>query len=84
MIYHGFYKEPVAWIGDAVAEGVRALNGQFPLYAGLYLPDFKDQNELQLGMEYALNKGAKGVSLFGNISDEVLYTLQKASVNIKP
>lgn len=83
MIYHGFYKEPVAWIGDAVAEGVQALNGRFPLYAGLYLPDFKDQKELQIGMEHALSKGAKGISLFGNISDEVLQTLQKASVNVK-
>lgn len=79
MIYHGFYKEPVAWIGDAVAEGVYALNGRFPLYAGLYLPDFKDRNELQLGIEYALNNGAKGISLFGNITEETLEVLQSVS-----
>ncbi|HEY1112608.1 MAG TPA: family 10 glycosylhydrolase [Chitinophagaceae bacterium] len=41
MIYHGFYKEGVAWIGDAVQEGVRALRQKFPLYAGLYLRIFK-------------------------------------------
>ena len=83
MIYHGFYKEPVAWIGDAVAEGVKGLQGRFPLYAGIYLPDFKDATEVQLGMEYALRNGAKGISLFGQVTDEVLQALEKASANIK-
>ncbi|NEU06914.1 family 10 glycosylhydrolase [Flavihumibacter sp. R14] len=84
MIYHGFYKEPVAWIGDAVSEGVKALQGRFPLYAGIYLPDFKDSGEVQLGMEHALRNGARGISLFGDVSPEVLQALEKASVNIKP
>ena len=79
MIYHGFYKEPVAWIGDAVAEGVHALNGRLPLYAGLYLPDFKDRIDLKLGMQYALNNGAKGISLFGSITEETLNVLQSVS-----
>jgi hypothetical protein len=83
MIYHGFYKEPVAWIGDAVAEGVKALDGRFPLYAGIYLPDFKDTKEVQVGMEYALRSGAKGISLFGNVSADILKALETASVNIK-
>lgn len=80
MIYHGFYKESVSWIGDAVAEGVNALHGRFPLYAGLYLPDFKNKNELSGGIIYALKNGAKGVSLFGDISDETLATLKDASL----
>lgn len=83
MIYHGFYKEPVEWIGDAVAEGVKALDGRFPLYAGIYLPDFKDNKEVQAGMEYALSNGAKGISLFGDVSADVLKALETASVNIK-
>jgi hypothetical protein len=45
MIYHKFYKEDVNWIGDAV-EGVRTLHGKFPLYAGLFLPDFDNQGEI--------------------------------------
>lgn len=65
MIYHGFYKEPVYWIGTAVEEGVQALNGKYPLYAGLYLPDFKNLVELEQGIRLAKNKGAAGVSLFG-------------------
>ena len=79
MIYHGFYKEPVEWIGDAVAEGVHFLNGKFPIYAGIYLPDFKSQEEIKLGMQYALQHGAKGISVFGYVTDEVLETLKSVS-----
>lgn len=78
MIYHGFYKEDVAWIGDAVAEGIKGLCGKFPLYAGFFLPDFKSREELQAGIEYALKNGAGGVSLFGEVNEEVLEILKVA------
>ena len=78
MIYHGFYKENVAWIGDAVAEGVKALNGKFPLYAGLYLSDFKNDAEIQQGIVNALHNGAAGVSFFGTVTDGVLLALKNA------
>lgn len=81
MIYHGFYKEPVAWIGDAVAEGVHFLAGKFPLYAGLYIPDFKSSEEIKQGMQHALKRGAKGISLFGKVDDDVLKSLRIASEN---
>jgi hypothetical protein len=85
MIYHGFYKESVAWIGDAVHEGVKALHQKFPLYAGLYLPDFNNAAELQQGMELALQNGAAGISLFGTVTDEVLQVLKQAStLSTKP
>lgn len=76
MIYHGFYSENVKWIGDAVEEGLQFLNGRFPLYAGLFLPDFKSDAELQNGIRYALNNGASGVSLFGRVGDNVLEILK--------
>lgn len=80
MIYHGFYKEGIEWIGDAVEEGVHFLDNRFPLYAGLYIPDFHgNMKDLQRGIEFALNKGAKGVSLFGDVNDAVLKALQLAS-----
>jgi uncharacterized lipoprotein YddW (UPF0748 family) len=79
MIYHGFYKENVTWIGQAVKEGVQALNGKFPLYAGLFLPDFKNDAEVQQGIENALRNGAAGVSLFGDVSDGALLALKTAS-----
>lgn len=65
MIYHGFHKEPVQWIGTAVAEGVQAVHGRYPLYAGLYLPDFKNLQELKTGILLAKANGAAGISLFG-------------------
>jgi hypothetical protein len=77
MIYHGFYKEDVSWIGDAVEEGLSGLAGKFPLYAGLFLPDFADMNELRKGIDSALRNGASGVSLFGNITDQILEVLSK-------
>lgn len=80
MIYHKFYKEDVNWIGDAVEEGVRALHGKFPLYAGLFLPDFDSQDEIVKGIQLALKNGASGVSLFGNVDDKVLKALAKAIV----
>lgn len=83
MIYHGFYKEDVRWIGDAVTEGVHFLNGKFPLYAGLYLPDFKSNEELQQGIEIALANGAKGVSIFGDVNEQVLQALERASASVK-
>jgi hypothetical protein len=83
MIYHGFYKEDVGWIGSAVEEGVKALNGRFPLYAGLYLPDFKSTAEVRQGITNALNYGAAGISLFGNVTEDVLQALEQASASAK-
>ena len=83
MIYHGFYKEDVAWIGNAVEEGVKALQGRFPLYAGIYLPDFKNTAEVQQGMAYALQNGAAGISIFGDITDDVLKALKQVSTTTK-
>jgi uncharacterized lipoprotein YddW (UPF0748 family) len=79
MIYHGFYKEDVSWISDAVAEGIKGLAGKFPLYAGLYLPDFKNSKEVKEGIGYALKNGASGVSFFGELNDDVLKTLKQIS-----
>lgn len=78
MIYHGFYKEDVQWIGDAVAEGVNSLQGKFPLYAGLYLPDFNSNDEIKTGFAVAKANGAAGISLFGNVTPEVLELLKKS------
>lgn len=80
MIYHGFYKEDIRWIGDAVAEGLHFLNGKFPLYAGLYLPDFRNNEELQQGMEHALANGAAGISIFGDVNEQVLLALERTSM----
>ena len=76
MIYHGFYKESTGWIGDAVHEGVKGLNKRFPLYAGLFLPDFKNDDDLKQGIQYALNNGAAGISFFGKVDEKILALLK--------
>ena len=81
MIYHGFYKEQVDWIGDAVKDGVQFLCGRFPLYAGLFLPNFKSQKELENGINLALQNGAGGVSLFGKVDEWVLEALKNTTNN---
>ncbi|MBO9728994.1 MAG: family 10 glycosylhydrolase [Chitinophaga sp.] len=81
MIYHGFYRENVSWIGDAVAEGVKGLHGAFPLYAGLYLPDFHgNYSELAEAVRLAIQNGAAGVSIFGDVTPEVLRVLGESSL----
>ncbi|MCW3462609.1 family 10 glycosylhydrolase [Chitinophaga nivalis] len=78
MIYHGFYRENISWIGDAVAEGVKALHGAFPLYAGLFLPDFKgNYTDLGTAVKLALQNGAAGVSIFGDVNPDVLRVLSE-------
>lgn len=75
MTYHAFYKEEVSWVGSAVREGLHGLANRFPLYAGLYLPDFKNDFELNEAMKYALKNGAAGVSLYGDLTDNQLALL---------
>lgn len=82
MIYHKFYKEDVSWIGDAVEEGVKALHGKFPLYAGLYLPDFDNDAEIVQGIKLAIKNGASGISLFGNVNENVLKALVEGTKKV--
>lgn len=63
MLYHNFYNEEVAWIEGATREGVEALNGRMPLYAGLYVPPL-DPEGLAEAARRALAGGAAGISLF--------------------
>lgn len=63
MLYHGFYREPVSWIGRAAREGVAALRGRVPLHAGVYLPDLSPA-ELGDAVRIAREAGAAGVSVF--------------------
>jgi len=79
MIYHGFYREGVSWIGVAVEEGVHGLHDKVPLYAGLYLPDFKNDDEIKQGILNALNNDAAGVTIFNNPNEKVAKILAEAT-----
>ena len=83
MIYHGFYKEQVSWIGDAVAEGVHFLCDRFPLYAGLFLPDFDSDDQLQQGIKTALKNGASGIVLFGQVDENILKVFESTLAGIE-
>ena len=63
MIYHNFYLENVDWIGRAAREGVEALGGRVPLYAGLFVPRL-DPAELATAVSSSRDAGAAGVALF--------------------
>jgi hypothetical protein len=55
------------------------LKDGVPLYAGLFLSDFKNQAELSAGIKYAMDNKAAGICFFGGVSDEVLATLKQAT-----
>ena len=63
MVYHSFYNEDVAWVGEAIREGVEALAGRIPLYSGLFVPEL-NPDELAQAAEAALTNGAHGIVLF--------------------
>ena len=63
MIYHRGYARPLAWIEAAAREGVDALAGRIPLYAGLLLSSFPTR-ELPAAIRAATAGGAAGVTLF--------------------
>lgn len=79
MIYHNFYEEDVAWIGEATQEGVAALPAETPLYSGLYLPSLTPA-ALATAVRFALQAGAFGVALFEmeRLSDEHLANFSHA------
>jgi uncharacterized lipoprotein YddW (UPF0748 family) len=63
MLYHNFYQQDVAWIGRAAREGVVALKGRVPLYAGLFLPRLEPA-QLARAVSLARDAGSQGVSFF--------------------
>lgn len=63
MIYHNFYGENVEWIGKIVAEDVKAVPDS-KVICGLFLPGFKNTQELKSAIEIAMKNGAAGVSFF--------------------
>ena len=63
MLYHGFYKKEISWIGESVREELKALHKPIPIYAGLFVPQLDPQN-LAEAIDTATGSGAAGVSLF--------------------
>lgn len=78
MNYNDFYLEGTEWIGDVCEEAVTALNGQKPVYSGLFIcpdPDNKTNEpdpeyhgllpeELEPAIRESMENGAAGICLF--------------------
>ncbi|MCU4164208.1 family 10 glycosylhydrolase [Carboxylicivirga caseinilyticus] len=72
MIYHNFYEEDLDWIGETTADGVATIDGKFPIYTGLFVPDLKD-GDLKAATKIAIGSGAEGWALFDAGSFERLH-----------
>ncbi len=66
MVYNWFYEQDVDWIEPTVREGVTALGGRFPLYAGLYIPELSP-DMLAEATRRALAGGAHGIVVFEGV-----------------
>ena len=82
MIYHKFYDEPPEWIESASREGVEALRGKLPLYAGVFVPELPGDLTGE-ALNLALRGGAHGVSLFSAeaLTDAQLTAVARAKKN---
>lgn len=69
MLYHNFYNQGIDWIGQQVRDRLSDLKEKKPVYAGLFLPSLTP-DELRQAYLSAIDAGAGGVALFGNVSDE--------------
>lgn len=70
MLYHGFYEEDIAWIGESLEENINAVGHRMNVYSGLYLPDLPEPRNLAEATQLSEEKKASGVSLFGGVSEE--------------
>ena len=65
MLYHSFYEDDLAWVGEQVRKGVDSLEKKIPLYSGLCVlaiaPD-----DLAAAIAVSMENGAAGVCLFSN------------------
>lgn len=79
MLYQNFYRQNINWIGFATEQDVRDVD--FPIYAGLYVPAFKNAEELEQGIRLAEEKGASGVSIYtaDGLSEEMQQVIKKLS-----
>lgn len=78
MNYNDFYLEDAAWVGEMVKEEVASVNGQKPIYSGLFItpfpgekenrPDPEDHglspDEMVEAIEVSMLNGAAGICLF--------------------
>lgn len=72
MIYHNFYQEDISWVGETTADGVKELNGKFPIYTGLFVSNLEGES-LKKAINLSKQNGAKGAALFDSRSFSKLH-----------
>lgn len=94
MNYNDFYLEDAAWVGKVVKEEVNSVDGQVPVYSGLFIcrdwqhkADIKDPEghglvptEIEEAVRGSMENGADGVALFTpqNMTEEHWKAFDKA------
>lgn len=63
MLYHGFYNEDIAWIGEETQKAIGRFDQKIPIFSGLFLPHLKP-DELSKAVDFAYEGGASGFCLF--------------------
>lgn len=71
MLYHSFYEEDIAWVGEQTQAALERLDYSKPVYSGLFVPALKAE-ELPLAIESGKEGGSNGTSFFsyGSMSEE--------------
>ncbi|MDD4515696.1 hypothetical protein [Massilibacteroides sp.] len=94
MNYNDFYLEGAEWVGRVTEEGVKSVNGEKPVYSGLFIchdwqnkADIKDPeghgllpSEIETAIRGSMEAGAAGVCLFTphSMTNEHWKTFEKA------
>lgn len=65
MVYHSFYGEDRAWITHCTQAAKETIDGRFPIYPGLHLPDFTPL-DLKAQVCWLLQLNPDGVCLFSH------------------
>ena len=94
MNYNDFYLEDAAWVGEVTKEEVNSVNGEKPVFSGLFIchdlqnkANIKDPeghglipSEIEEAVRGSMESGAAGVALFtpGNMTDEHWKAFDKA------
>ena len=94
MNYNDFYLEDAAWVGEVTKEEVNSMNGEKPVFSGLFIchdwqnkANIKDPeghglipSEIEEAVRGSMESGAAGVALFtpGNMTDEHWKAFDKA------
>jgi hypothetical protein len=65
MDYASFYEEGCDWIVSCISEARKAIDGNFPIFPGLYLHDFTPA-ELEASLPRILKANPEGFCLFAH------------------